>query len=289
MNALPVARKVAILKALTDGASVRATARMTGTSKTTILKLLVEVGEFCQIFQNHFLRRLPCKRVQADEIWGFVGAKKKNANREGFGDAWTFVAIDADTRLIVTWLVGHRITPHATIFMKDLASRLANRIQLTTDGFTRYGPAVAEAFHYDVDYAMLNKIYGRPEGEGPERRYSPPICLGTTKAWVSGAPIESEISTSYVERANLGMRMNVRRLTRLTNGFSKKMENHAYAIALHFFVVNFVRPHMSLTKERKGVHTTPAMASGLTSHVWTFEKMLGMMDGSISVAVARAA
>jgi IS1 family transposase len=278
VNTLPLATKAAILKALTEGSSIRATARMTGVSKTTILKLLVDVGEFCQIFQNHMLRRLPCKLIKADVIWGFIGAKARNAKTPGYGDAWTFIAIDPETKLVVSWLVGHRFTEHATLFMKDLASRLANRIQLSTDGLANYLPAVAKEFNYDVDYAQLQKKYGVAEGEGPERRYSPAIVLGTTKTGVSGKPVEANVSTSHIERANLGVRMNVRRMTRLTNGFSKKMENHARAIALHFFVTNFCRPHMTLTKEAKGIKTTPAMAAGLATYPWTIEKMLDMMN-----------
>lgn len=274
MNALPNAKKAAVLKALVEGTSIRAAARMVGVSKTTILKLLVEVGEFCAIYQNHILRDLPCRRVEADEIWAFVGAKEKNAKTEGYGDIWTFVAIDAETKLIVSWLVGNRVPEHAQVFMKDVASRLRSRVQLTTDGLGMYLQAVAGAFHYDVDYAQLIKHYAN-EGRG---RYSPPICLGTTKEWVSGNPEMDKVSTSFVERANLSMRMNMRRFTRLTNGFSKKRENHAHAVALHFFVANFCRAHGTLTKERGGIHTSPAMANGLTDHVWTIEEMLALLE-----------
>lgn len=278
MNTLPLAKKAAILKALTEGSSIRATARMVGVSKTTILKLLVEVGGFCSVFQHYALRNLPCEKVQADELWAFVGAKARNAKTPGYGDVWTFVAMDADTKLVVSWLVGHRIREHAEAFMKDVAGRLANRVQLTTDGHHMYLTAVAEAFHYDVDYAMLVKHYGQSPEAREERRYSPPICLGATKTWVMGKPALKDVSTSYIERVNLSIRMHSRRFTRLTNGFSKKMENHAHAVALHFFVANFCRSHMTLTKAAGGVHTSPAMAAGLTGHVWTVEEMLGMMD-----------
>jgi len=274
---LPTAKKAAVLKALTEGASIRAAGRMVGVSKTTVLKLLVEVGEFCAGYQNYILRNLPCRKVQADEIWAFVGAKAKNARTPGFGDIWTFVAVDADTKLVVSWLVGGRNGEHAEIFMRDVASRLAHRVQLTTDGHTMYLAAVENAFGWNgVDFAQLQKVYGsEPEGE---RRYSPPICLGAIKRWVTGNPDEDHVSTSYVERANLSIRMHTRRFTRLTNGFSKKAENHMHAVALHFFVANFCRAHMTLTKARGGVHTSPAMAAGLTDHVWRIEDMLQMMD-----------
>jgi len=274
---LPTAKKAAILRALTEGASIRAASRMVGVSKTTVLKLLVEVGEFCAGYQNFVLRNLPCRKVQADEIWAFVGAKAKNAKTLGYEDIWTFVAIDAETKLVVSWLVGGRNAEHAEIFMRDVASRLANRVQLTTDGHSMYLSAVENAFGWNgVDFAQLQKVYGTdPEGE---RRYSPPICLGTIKRWVTGNPDKEYVSTSYVERANLTIRMHSRRFTRLTNGFSKKAVNHMHAVALHFFVSNFCRAHMTLTKARGGIHTSPAMAAGLTDHVWTIEKMLGMMD-----------
>jgi IS1 family transposase len=279
MNRLPLPKQAAILKALTEGVPVRATARMTGTSKTTILKLLVEVGEFCAVFQDHALRNLPCKRIQADELWAFVGAKARNAKTPGYGDVWTFVAMCADTKMNVSWLVGHRTTEHAEFFMRDVASRLANRVQLTTDGHGMYLTAVEAAFGWNgVDFAQLVKRYGpAPEAE---RRYSPPVCLGCTKTWVMGNPEPDHVSTSYVERVNLNVRMQSRRFTRLTNGFSKKVLNHAAAVALHFFVANFCRSHMTLTKEAGGIHTSPAMAAKLTDHVWTIEDMLGMMDGS---------
>jgi len=279
VNVLPGSKKAAILKALTEGASIRATARQVGVSKTTVLKLLVEVGQFCAAYQNERLRNLSCARIQADEIWAFVGAKAKNAKTPGYGDIWTFVAVDADTKLVVSWLVGNRNAEHAEVFLRDVASRMANRVQLTTDGHQMYLPAVESAFGWDgVDFAQLQKIYGMdPEGE---RRYSPPICLGAIKRWVTGKPDRAHVSTSFVERANLTIRMHSRRFTRLTNGFSKKPENHMYAVALHFFVSNFCRPHMTLTRARGGIHTSPAMAAGLTDHVWTVEKMLGMMDPS---------
>jgi IS1 family transposase len=279
VNVLPLAKKAAILKALCEGSGVRATARMTGTSKTTVLKLLVEVGEFCAVYQNYALRNLPCTRIEADELWAFVGAKAKSAKQGGHGDIWTFVGISADSKLIVSWLVGHRIAEHAEVFMKDVASRLSHRVQLTTDGHHMYLSAGAAAFHCDLDYATLTKHYGMPQG--PEKRYSSPVCLGCTKTWVSGKPAESLVSTSYVERSNLTIRMQSRRYTRLTNAFSKKATNHAAAFALFSFHYNFCRSHGTLPKKRGGIHTSPAMACGLTNHVWTVEDTLAMMDGRL--------
>lgn len=276
MNRLSLTKRAAILRALTEGVSIRGTARLVGVSKTTILKLLVEVGEFCSAFQDAKLQNLSCERVQCDEIWAFVGAKERNARTPGYGDIWTFTAICADTKLMVSWLVGYRTADYARVFMDDVASRLANRVQLTTDGHHMYLSAVAEAFDYDVDYAMLVKRYGKdPEAD---HRYSPPVCNGADKTWVMGKPVKEDVSTSYVERANLTIRMHNRRFTRLTNAFSKKVENHAHAISLHFMVSNFCRPHQTLTRARKGIHTTPAMAAGLTDRVWKIEDVLKMME-----------
>lgn len=276
MNILPAEKRAAILAALCEGASIRATARMVRVSRTTVLKLLVEVGEFCATYQNHTLRNLPCQKVQADELWAFVGAKARNAKTPGYDDVWTFVALDADSKLIVSWLVGQRIAEHAEAFMKDVASRLANRVQLTTDGHHMYLSAVASAFHYDIDYAMLVKHYGTAPDS--ERRYSPPVCLGCSKTWVMGQPQAEDVSTSYVERANLTIRMQSRRFTRLTNAFSKKVENHAHAFALFAMHYNFCRVHATLTKAAGGIHTTPAMASGVTDRVWRIENVLALID-----------
>lgn len=282
MNVLSPAKKAAVLKALTEGASIRATVRMTGVSKTTVLKLLVSVGEFCAIYQDHALRNLPCRKIQADELWSFVGAKARNAKAPGHGDIWTFVALCADTKLLVSWLVGNRIGEHAETFMRDVQRRLAHRVQLTTDGHVMYLLAVENAFGYnEVDFAQLYKHYGpTPEGE---RRYSPPICLGTTKSTIMGQPNARDVSTSFIERTNLTIRMQSRRYTRLTNGFSKKAENHAHAFALFAMHYNFCRSHMTLTKARGGIHTSPAMAAGLTDHVWKIEDLVAMMDGSEKV------
>ncbi len=280
MNVLSQAKQAAILKALTEGSSIRSTARMVGVSKTTVLRLLVDLGQFCAIYQREKLRNLSCRSVQADEIWAFVGAKQRHAKRPGDGDIWTFTALDADTKLMVSWLVGQRSGENAHTFMHDLHSRLAKRVQLTTDAFTPYISAVEGAFGWQgVDFSQLVKHYtGDPTG-----RYSPPICTGVTRHPIMGKPDPAHVSTSYVERANLGLRMNARRFTRLTNAFSKKVENHAHAVALHFMVYNFCRSHGTLTKAKKGIHTTPAMAAGVTDHVWTIEELLGLMNPAMVV------
>lgn len=282
MNALSQAKQIAVLKALTEGASIRATSRMTGVSKTTVLKLLVQVGELCETYQDYRLRNLPCKRIECDEIWAFVGKKQRRARGLGEGDCWTFTAICADTKLILSWLVGQRYAENARIFMQDVASRLTRRVQLTTDGHLMYPPAVAEAFHYDVDYAVLVKKYGT-DPNAPTGKYSPPICTGIEKTWMMGNPDPKLVSTSYVERSNLGLRMQSRRFTRLTNAFSKKEENHAHAVALYFMHYNFCRVHGTLTKAAGGVHTTPAMAAGLTTRPWKVEDVLALMDPDNSI------
>jgi IS1 family transposase len=277
MNTLSARDKGTILKALTEGASIRSTARMVGVSKTTVLKLLVDAGELCAIYQHHRLRNLECRRVQADEIWGFVGAKQRNAKKEGDGDIWTFTAMDADSKLMVSWLVGERSLDNAHAFMRDVAERLANRVQLTTDGQYMYLTAVEEAFGWQgVDYSQLIKHY--TADHGPAGRYSPPQCSGVEAKRIMGNPDPKHVSTSFIERTNLGLRMGSRRFTRLTNAFSKKVENHAHAVALHFMVYNFCRSHGTLTKRAGGIHTTPAMATGLTDHVWSVDDLVGLLD-----------
>jgi len=286
MNKLPMVKRAAIVRALVEGTSVRATARMTGTSKDTVLKLLVELGDFCSIYQDYRLRDLNTTRVEADEIWAFVGAKARNATRQGDGDIWTFTAIDADSKLMISWLVGPRDGSSANPFMADVASRMRNRIQLTTDGHNMYIEAVRKAFDFArVDFAMLAKSYGQSGEQGPARRYSPMVCTGAVKERRVGRPDMDLVSTSFVERANLTMRMQMRRFTRLTNAFSKKAENHAHAVSLAFMHYNFCRSHATLTKAAKGIHTSPAMAAGLTNQVWTVEEVLGLMDGSSTVGL----
>lgn len=279
MNKLTMDKRAAIIRALVEGNSIRSTTRLTGAAKATVLKLLVELGEFCSIYQDHVLTNLPCTRIEADEIWAFCGAKQRNATQDGQGDIWTFTAIDADSKLMLSWQVGARSPENARAFMEDVAGRLANRVQLTTDGHHMYLTAVERAFGYNqVDYAMLVKTYGQAPELNPGRRYTPPVCTGALKERIMGNPVENLVSTSYVERANLTMRMQMRRFTRLTNGFSKKAENHAHAVSLYFMHYNFCRPHATLTKAAKGVKTTPAMAARVTDHVWTIEEILGLMD-----------
>lgn len=277
MNRLPIEKRVQILGCLTEGMSLRAAARLADVSLNTVTKLLVDVGAACEIYQLTTLVNLPCKKIQCDEIWSFVGKKESNVlpNRKGVfgqGDVYTWVAIDADSKLVVSWLVGRRSPEYAKVFMDDLASRLANRVQLTTDGHRAYLTAVEDAFHGGVDYAMLKKLYGGHTGhEADERRYSPSPCIGAVKGTVSGNPKDEDVSTSYVERQNLTMRMHMRRFTRLTNGFSKKVENHAYAVALHYMFYNFAKIHKTL-------RVTPAMQARIADHVWTLEEIAKLAD-----------
>lgn len=279
INRLSTEKRTAIIRALVEGNSVRATARLTSTSKATVLKLLVEIGEFCSIYQDHALQNLNCKRVEADELWAYVSAKQKNATREGQGDLWTYTAICADSKLMVSWLVGERNHGNTFDFMADVASRLANRVQLTTDGLSWYVAAVEAAFRWNgVDFAQIIKTYGIPLDETErQRRYSPAVCTGAIKTPIMGDPDMEKVSTSYVERSNLSMRMGMRRFTRLTNGFSKKAENHAHAVSLYFMHYNYCRPHLTLPKAKKGIKTTPAMAAGIADHVWTVEEILEKM------------
>jgi len=258
-----------------EGNSMRAITRMTGNSINTVTKLLVDLGTACDLYQNETLRKLPCKRVQVDEIWSFCYSKKRNTTAEGIdigrGDVWTWVAIDADTKLVPSWLVGTRDVWCAHEFIGDLAGRLANRVQLTSDGFKVYVRAVENAFGNDIDYAILKKIYGNPTGSKEERRYSSGECCGAIKGAVCGNPEEQHISTSFVERQNLTMRMSMRRYGRLTNGFSKKIENHERAVAMHYMYYNFGRIHKSL-------RVTPAMEAGVTGHVWSLEEIAALAD-----------
>jgi len=278
-NVLKSAKRAAIVSALTEGCSIRSTARMVGVSRNTVTKLLLDLADACAAYQDGALRNLPCRRVQADEIWSFVYAKQRNvpadrAGEFGYGDVWTWTAIDADTKLAVSWLVGSRDGGVATEFMQDVAGRLANRVQLTTDGLSAYLEALEGAFGSEIDYAMLQKLYGAsPDGE---RRYSPAKCIGVKVGVVQGDPDPCQISTSYIERQNLTMRMNMRRFTRLTNAFSKKVENHAAAVELHFMVYNFVRPHGTL-RTKQDNRVTPAMAAGIARRPWTIEEVVGLL------------
>ena len=275
MNKLSTQDRVQILNALSEGVGINAATRMTGKSKNTILKPLADAGQACALYQDQAMRNLTIKKVQVDEIWSFVGMKQKNApieNAEGYGDCYTFTAIDPETKLMPCWLVGTRTAQCAHDFMEDLAGRLANRIQLTTDGLKVYPDAVEAAFLGKVDYGMLNKSYANEYGlKEAKRRYSPATMTSCEKLTVYGKPDEDHISTSHVERANLSMRMGMRRFTRLTNAFSKKLENHMHAVSFYFMVYNFVKIH-------KTIKTTPAMEAGVTTYLWEMEDIVMMMD-----------
>jgi IS1 family transposase len=246
---------------------------MTGISKPTVLKLLADLGEACYAYHDAHVRGLKCQRIQCDEIWSFVGAKQKNAPEdkiaEGWGDVWTWTALDADSKLMVSYCVGQRGAYWANKFMEDVASRIDSRVQITTDGHRVYVEAIEGAFGMDVDYAMLIKLYGNPAQ--PDTRYSPGECIGTETVMVTGNPDPKHISTSFVERQNLTMRMSMRRFTRLTNGFSKKRENHEAAISLHYMHYNFCRVHKTL-------RVTPAMEAGISDHVWSVEELVSIME-----------
>jgi IS1 family transposase len=274
MNQLSTAKRVQVMAALIEGNSIRGTARLVGVSKDTVLDLLAKIGKAGADFQDICLTDLPCRRIQCDEIWSFCHAKEKNLPDElkdtfGHGDVWTWTAIDAQTKLVPSWLVGLRDAEYASIFMQDLARRLRYRVQLTTDGHRAYLEAVEGAFGSEIDYAMLIKLYGTP----PERetRYSPVECIGTQTQRIMGHPDEAHISTSYIERQNLTMRMAMRRFTRLTNAFSKKVENLQHAVSLHFMHYNFARTHATL-------RVTPAMEAGISQHVWTLHEIVGLLE-----------
>lgn len=272
MNRLSSEKRAAVVTALVEGNSIRATVRMTGVAKNTIVKLLVDLGAACSKYQDEKIRCIRARRVQCDEIWSFVGAKEKNASPEKkadkWGDCWTWTALDADTKLTISFRLGDRTLSTAYDFMHDLADRLANRVQLTTDGHKVYLEAVESAFNEDIDYAMLAKIYRSTPGG--ETRYSPAKCIGCQSQVITGEPNPKHISTSYVERQNLTMRMSMRRFTRLTNAFSKKLENHAAMVALYFMYYNFGRVHQTL-------RVTPAMEAGLTEHVWPIDELVNLL------------
>lgn len=274
MNKLSQDERCRVVSCLVEGNSLRATSRMTGTHRTAILKLLVELGEACAEYQDKTLVNLPCKRIQLDEIWSFVGAKEKNASPEkkkaGWGDVWTWVALDADTKLVAGWYVGSRDAIAADQFIYDLRGRLSGRVQLTSDGHKAYLHAVEQAFGCDVDFAQLIKLYGEPQSVGGEVRYSPTRYVGSKKLPIMGSPSLKHVSTSFVERQNLTMRMQMRRFTRLTNAFSKKLANHEAAISLHYMHYNFARIHQTL-------RVTPAMAAGVSRHVWEISEIVGLL------------
>jgi IS1 family transposase len=273
MNRLATDKQAAVVAALVEGMSVNATSRITGVAKHTVLKLLKDLGCACAAYHDSQVRNLRVSRLQCDEIWAFVYAKDKNLTIEqaqaGAGSVWTWTAIDADTKLIVSYAVGDRGPVTAKAFMLDIASRITNRFQLTTDGHRPYAEAVENAFGSEIDYAMLVKLYGA-SNDNPESRYSPATCIGCRTGVLAGNPDHDHISTSFVERQNLSMRMSMRRFTRLTNGFSKKLENHGHAVALNFMHYNYVRIHQTL-------RVTPAMEAGLTDHVWSLEELLELL------------
>ena len=273
MNRMSFDKRKQVLNMLVEGSSMRSVSRVVGCSINTVSRLLVDAGRACIEYHNEHVRNVPSERIECDEIWSFCYAKRRTVERGGglpadAGDLWTWTAIDADSKLLVSWLVGGRDGEFALAFMDDLQARLAGRIQLTTDGHGPYLEAVDEAFGGQIDYSMLIKQYG-PDATIPEtqRRYSPPKCVSVRRVPVQGRPDMERASTSYVERHNLTMRMSMRRLTRLTNAFSKKAENHAYALGLYFTFYNFCRPHMTLTRANR-YSTTPAMAAGLTHRVY---------------------
>lgn len=273
MNRLSKEQRIRVVAALVEGNSLRSTSRMTGVARNTVTTLLLGLAEACAGYHDRHVRNLKVRRLQCDEIWNFVGAKAKNTTpekkAEGWGDTWTWTALDADTKLCVSYLVGGRDLGWATEFMHDCAIRIRNRVQITTDGHRAYMEAVESAFGADIDYAQLQKIYGAPAEN--HTRYSPATCIGCDMKVVSGNPDPKHVSTSFVERQNLSMRMSIRRFTRLTNAFSKKVENHAAAVALWFMYYNFCRVHQTL-------RVTPAMETGISNHVWSVEELVGLTE-----------
>ncbi len=275
MNKLSNEERAKVVNCLIEGCSLRSTVRLTGVAKKTVSRILVEVGEACAAYHDKIMRNLPCKVIQVDEVWSFTYAKQANIpehlqGQDGIGDTWTWIAIDADTKLIPCWHVGLRDAAAAYAFIHDLKGRLANRVQLTSDGHRPYLLAVEDAFGADIDFSMLIKIYGRETGEG-ESRYSPPVCIGARRRKIIGNPDRNLISTSFVERQNLTLRMTNRRFTRLTNAFSKKIENHKHMMAIYAMNYNFCRIHQTL-------RVTPAMEAGLTDHVWDLMELVALTE-----------
>lgn len=272
MNVLPLEKQARVIAALTEGCSVRATERLTDVHRETILKLSVDVGRGCERLLDGMMRNLSCSVLELDEQWSFVGCKQKNASEEDKatgqrGDAWLFIALDATSKAVVSWTVGRRTGERTMTFVNDLHARLLTRPQVTADGFTAYTDAVVNAFGEEVDFAQLTKLFWIPQGNTAAVRYSPGSIRGIEKTVVCGRPDEDKISTSYVERFNLSTRMHMRRFTRLTNGFSKKIANHEAAIGLHIAYYNLVRMHET-------IRCTPAMALGVTDHPWTVAELI---------------
>lgn len=277
MNRLPVQKRALILQLLCEGASIRATSRIAKVAVNTVIKLLKDAGSACLDYQDKTLTGLSCGHIQCDEIWSFVHCKEKNIPKEqekhpGKGNMWTWVAMDADTKLIPYWLVGKRSVENAMLFMKGIASKVNGCFQLTTDGYRPYAAAVENAFGGEVDYAMLVKLFDKSSVRFPERKYSPGAMEPILKTKMQGSPDMAKASTAYVERQNLTMRMHMRRFTRLTNAFSKKAENHIHAVSLFYMYYNFIRPHKTLGKKR-----TPAMAAGICDHRWSFEDVVNLV------------
>lgn len=284
MNKLDASERARILHLLCEGQSIRAVTRLTGASKNTVTKLLIDAGKACMTYHDAHVRNVKAKRIQVDEIWSFTHAKQKNvttakAAPADAGDTWTWTAIEADTKLIVSYFVGDRDGECAMLFIDDLRARLANRVQLTSDGHKAYLEAVEGAFGADVDYAQLVKLYG-PAPENAKGRYSPAECTGIKKTKIEGSPDPAHISTSYVERNNLTIRMHMRRFTRLTNAFSKKVENHGYAVALHMMYYNFVRVHSKL-------RMSPAMAAGVCERLWEVADIVALVEAEEARAVTK--
>ena len=285
MNRLTTEDRVRVVSALVEGSSINSTVRMTGTTKPTILKLIGQLGEACGAFHDREVRDLPCRRVQCDELWAFCHCKARNVRPElqgvvGVGDVWTWTAIDADTKLMVAWSIGTRDGSYAAEFMNDVAARLRGRVQLTTDGHAAYLDAVSDAFGTNIDYAQLIKLYGPVPA--PAGRYSPAACIGIDKRPVSGVPDRKHVSTSFVERSNLTVRMGLRRYTRLTNGFSKKLENHIAMTTIFFTYYNYCRVHQTL-------RVTPAMEAGLTDRVWEIADLIALVESEETAAIAAGA
>jgi IS1 family transposase len=279
MNRLSVAGRAKVVNCLIEGCTLRSTVRLTGVAKKTVSRILVEVGEACAAYHNKIMRNLPCKVIQVDEVWSFTYCKQANIppeleGQDGIGDTWTWIAIDADTKLIPSWHVGLRDAAAAYTFIHDLKGRLANRVQLTSDGHRPYLLAVEDAFGADIDFSMLIKIYGRETGKG-ESRYSPPVCIGARRRKIIGNPDRNLISTSFVERQNLTLRMTNRRFTRLTNAFSKKIANHKHMMAIYAMNYNFCRIHQTL-------RCTPAMEAGITDHVWSLEEIANLCELTVN-------
>jgi IS1 family transposase len=276
MNVLATDKRAQILNCLVEGCSMRSTARLTGVAKKTVERMLIAAGEACADYQDKTMRNLKCKLLQVDEVWSFTYAKQKNVpkhlkDNEGVGDTWTWVALDSVSKLVPCWHIGKRNATDASLFINDLASRLGSRVQLTSDGHKAYLEAVEGAFGAEIDYAQLIKLYGNDLSQGGEVRYSPPVCTGARKKRIMGSPIKELVSTSHIERQNLTIRMSNRRFTRLTNAFSKKLENHKHAAAIHFMHYNFCRIHTTL-------RVTPAMEAGITDHVWSLEEIVNLIS-----------